>query len=87
MQQKTVLLGMQLFSSLSKSEVSDLIGLLEYYNQFAESQRILAMENGSRPAANPALEEEVIRYAKHKSLGAQASYLNNSQPVCRCCGK
>lgn len=89
MQQRTILLAEQLFGSISKSEIDDLILLLNYYNRFREDQRIQAMHNGSTNPENSALEKEVSAAVTsvNKSMRSQAVYVITNQQVCRLCGK
>jgi hypothetical protein len=69
--------------------MADLIKLLQYYNRFAENDRVKAMNNGSKDPQDRFLEEEVISEVKHlqKAAGNQLSYVTTNQNVCRCCGR
>ena len=88
MQKRTVRLAEQLLNSVPKSEMADLIRLLEYYNRFNENERTKAMRNGSVQPVDEFLEKQVIQEMTTISKTASLnSYATTSQNVCRCCGR
>lgn len=89
MNSRTIRLAQQLLGSVPKSEMADLIRVLQYYNRFAEEDRVRAMLNGSKDPQDRFLEEEVISEVKElrSTAGRQASYVATNQSVCRCCGR
>jgi hypothetical protein len=83
------MLAQQLLESVPKAEIDDLVRLLQYFNRFAEHERVKAMRNGSVQPADRFLEEEVkgqIQGSMQKTA-AQFSYVTTNQNVCRCCGR
>jgi hypothetical protein len=86
MEKRTVSLAEQLLESIPKSEVADLITLLEYYNRFAEADRAKAVRLGSETPKDANLEREVERLRFMKAA-SQNSYITSGSSVCKCCGK
>jgi hypothetical protein len=90
MKSRTIQLAKQLLGSVPKDETEDLIRLLQYYNRFAEEDRVKAMTNGSKTPQDKFLEDEVISESKMNTKMAtatQRSYVTTNQNVCRCCGR
>ncbi len=89
MKLRTILLAEQLLGIIPQTEINDLIKLLQYYNQFAEKQRVLGMKSGSQNPTDLTLESEVKKELSTitKSTRNQAVYVTTNQQVCSCCGK
>ena len=89
MNSRTIRLAQQLLGSVPRSEMDDLVKLLQYYNRFAENDRVKAMTNGSVHPSDKFLESEVIIELTEvrKAAGHQLSYATTNQSVCRCCGR
>jgi hypothetical protein len=87
MNKKIAMLAEQLLGAVPKSDMRELVEVLAYYNDnFAEGDRVKALNNGSREPSNPTL-ELTVRKSLEKTAGSQEAYLNSNQPVCRCCGR
>jgi len=88
MQSRTIKLAQQLLGSVPKAETEDLIRLLQYYNRFAEEDRVKAMRHGSKTPVDKFLEEQVIQECTGiRKIAAAKSYVTTNQDVCRCCGR
>jgi len=86
---RTVMLARQLLETVPKDEVNDLVRLLQYFNRFAESDRVKAMRVGSKDPADRFLEQKVQESLQESTqkIAARASYVTTNQSVCRCCGR
>ena len=91
MKSKTVHLAEQLLSGLPRSDITDLMKMLAYFNgYFAEKDRAEAMRVGSVTPPDPALEREVKQLLSESltlSRGSQDVYMMTTAKVCRLCGK
>lgn len=92
MNRKAVLLARQILRDVPKSDVSELIEILKYYNgTFSESDRVRAMELGSNTTVHSDVQLEArvrieLLEVSRGSLTAN-SYISADKNVCRLCGK
>jgi hypothetical protein len=85
MKTRIVHLAKQILTDVPQSEVVDLIRVLEYYNQFNESERAKAMRFGSSAPDNERFEQE-IKEGMAKAAGSKDVY-QMTLTCCRLCSR